>query len=131
MQASPDIQTPEAYLASLPEPRQSMLRTLHAAICQAAPHLTPHINYGMLAYGPYRYQYASGREGDGAVVSLASQKQYISLYLGCDGSLEKHKERLGKVSMGRCCIRFKKLEDLNLAAALELIRQAVPTDEKK
>lgn len=83
----------------------------------------------MLGYGTYRYKYASGREGDAAVVALASQKNHISLYLGCatdeEGYLaERNKDRLGKVSVGRSCIRFKKIEDLDLNVAMELVKQA-------
>ena len=128
MNAAPNARTPEEYLAALPEPRQTALRALHAAIRKAAPSLKPGLGHGMLGYGPYHYKYASGREGDSFAVCLASQKQHISLYLGCscgeDGYLaEKAAPRLGKVSVGKCCIRFKKLEDLNLAVAIELIQR--------
>lgn len=63
------------------------------------------------------------------MVALASQKNHISFYLGCaaddDGYLaENNKERLGKVSVGHSCIRFKKLEDLNLKVAMELVKKA-------
>lgn len=119
--------TPEAYLAGLPEPRQQMLRTLDAAIRNAAPDLDPHIRSGFLGYGTYHYKYASGREGDWCIVGLASNKQYISLYLCAADErgylAEQNQHRLGKVSVGRSCIRFKKLQDLNLDVALELIRE--------
>jgi hypothetical protein len=130
MQAARKIKTPEQYLASLPPSRRAALTALHKAIRAAAPELKPSIQNGMIGYGNYHYKYASGREGDAAVVSLASQKNHISLYLGCaaddDGGYlaEKNKDRLGKVSVGRSCIRFKKLEDLNLKVALELVKKA-------
>ena len=128
MIASADIKTPEQYFASLAEPRRSDVRALHEAICKAAPKLKPEMLGGMLAYGKYHYRYESGREGDSGVVTLASQKQHISLYLGCSGEggylAEKNKNRLGKVSVGKCCIRFKKLEDLNLKVAMELVKLA-------
>lgn len=128
MKTPAHITDPDQYLASLTEPRQTMLRALHQAIRAAAPELRPHVRNGMLGYGEYRYRYASGREGDWFVVGLASQKQYVSLYLcACDGDgylAEKNARRLGRVSVGRSCIRFKALEDLNLPVALELVRQA-------
>ncbi len=74
------------------------------------------------------YKYESGREGDGAIICLASQNNYISLYLCArtpKGYLaETNKARLGNVSVGKCCIRFKKLEDLNLKVAIELVQTA-------
>ena len=33
-------------------------------------------------------------------------------------------DRLGKVSCGKSCVRFKKREDLNLKMALELIKKS-------
>jgi hypothetical protein len=125
MKAAAKIQTPEQYLASLPADRQAALTTLHR---KAVPKLKPVMVYGMLGYGPYHYKYESGREGDGAIICLASQKNYISLYLCArtpKGYLaETNKARLGNVSVGKCCIRFKKLEDLNLKVAIELVQTA-------
>ena len=129
MIAPPDIKTPEQYFASLAEPRRSDVRALHEAIRKAAPKLKPEMIGGMLGYGKYHYKYASGHEGDTGVIVIASQKQHIGLYLGCSGGMEymgaKAKEGLGKVSVGKGCIRFKKLADLDLKVAMELVKQAV------
>ena len=128
MKAPAHITTPDQYIAALPEPRRAAIQILHDAIRKAAPSLKPEIGYGMLAYGPVHATYASGREVDMWTVNLASQKNYISLYLSaCDkhGYLaEKHKSSLGNVSVGKSCIRFKKLEDLNLKVAMELVKKA-------
>ncbi len=53
------------------------------------------------------------------IVALAPQKNYISIYICAineDGRYlaEGFADRLGKVNCGRSCIRFKKLDDLNL-----------------
>jgi hypothetical protein len=123
-------QTPAAYLASLTEPRRTELKALDAAIRRAAPRLKPHLAYSgtMIGYGPYHYRYASGREGDCPIVALSSRAQYVSLYvLGARNGkhiTEAAKAKLGRVSVGKACIRFKKLADLNLPAALDLIREA-------
>jgi len=127
MKAPDEIKTPTQYIASLPEERRAAIQNLHKAIRAAAPELEPHVCAGMLGYGRYHYKYASGREGDAAVVSLASQKNHISLYMCAtdDGEYlaENNKERLGKVSVGKSCIRFKKLEDLNQTVAMELVKK--------
>ncbi len=122
--------TPSEYLRALSEPRRSELKTLHEAIRKAAPRLKPHIAYAgtMIGYGPYHYRYASGREGDCPLVAISSRAQYISLYVSGhrqgQSIAEAAKAKLGKVSVGKSCIRFKKLTDLNLSAALELIQDA-------
>ena len=38
--------------------------------------------------------------------------------------VEKNAAKLGKVKTGRSCINFKKIEDLNLAATMALVKQA-------
>jgi hypothetical protein len=123
-----DPTTPTEYLASLRPEHKAAVTALHKAIRKAAPQLKPTIGYGALGYGPYRYKYESGREGDTAVVGLASRKAGISLYIGgtgeCADLLKRNAKRLGKVSVGRCCVRFRKLEDLNLKVAIELVKEA-------
>lgn len=128
MKAPSSIMTPQDYLEQLPEDRRKVVSALHREIRAAAPELKPHIAYGMLGYGPIHYRTRSGCEGDWFVVGLASQKNYLSLYIcRCDGDgylVEKNKSRLGKVSVGKSCIRFKCLKDLNLKAATSLVRRA-------
>lgn len=128
MEATAAVKTPAQYLAGLPADRRAALTALHRAIIKAAPSLKPFMLGGMLGYGPFHYKYPSGREGEWAIVALASQKNYISLYICAgdkDGYLaEANKGKLGKVSVGRACIRFKKLADLNLPVALSLVKKA-------
>ena len=128
MQAPASVTTPAQYLANLPEERRVVVEVVHKAIVKASPALKPCIVHGMLGYGKFHYKYESGREGDTAVVALASQKAHFSLYIlgESDGGTlpEKNQSRLGKVSVGKSCIRFKKLEDLNLAVAMELVKEA-------
>ena len=112
------------------------MTTLHKAIRKTVPKLAPVIMYGMgpsplIGYGKYRYRTSSGREGDWFLIGLAAGKKEYSLHIcvgGKDGYLvEQNAAKLGKVKTGRSCINFKKLEDLNLAAAMALVKQAVKT----
>lgn len=120
--------TPAEYLARLFEPRAAQITQLDAFIRKTVPSLKPFLYSGMLGYGPYHYVYASGREGDAAIVSLSSRAQYISLYVGvCDehGYLaEQAKSRLPKASVGKSCIRFKRVEDIDLQVIGELLKKA-------
>ncbi len=130
MCASSKPGTPAAYLSALAEPRRTELTSLDAAIRKAAPKLKPYLAYGgtMIGYGPYHYKYASGREGDCPIVALSSRAQYISLYVAGSRNgkpiAEAAKATLGKVSVGKACIRFKRLADLEVPAALDLVREA-------
>ena len=124
--------TPKAYLDALAEPRRSDVRALHELIRAEAPGLEPHLQSGMLAYGRYTYHYASGRAGEWFPIGLASHKRYISLYvMGTDGErylAESFKERLPKADIGKSCVRFRRLADLDRDALTELVREGAKLD---
>ena len=124
---SKQAQTPPGYIEKLPEPRRSELRQLHRLITRTAPKLKPKMWSGVIGYGSYHYRYATGREGDWPVIGLSSRRNYISFY-GClsDGRqyiAEKHKKELPKASIGRSCIRFKKLADVDLGVLARIIKE--------
>ena len=126
MAAAP--QTPEELIEALEEPRRSEIARLHALIRETVPELVPEVASGMIGYGRYHYRYATGREGDSHVVSLASRRQYISLYVLCvvDGRYlaERYVERLPKASIGKSCVRFKRTSDVDLDVLRELLSEA-------
>lgn len=120
--------TPLEYISLIDEPRQSEIRTLHDLIVKTVPNLKPRIMAGMISYGTYHYKYASGREGEWSLVALASLKNYISVYVSCmdDGTYlaERYKAQLPKASIGKSCIRFKHLEDIDIDTLVEIIQKA-------
>lgn len=121
-------QTPEEYISAIPEPRRQEVAALHDLIQKTTPSLTPHILSGMIGYGTYRYRYASGREGDWSLIALANQKNYISLYICSieNGKYiaEEYKDKLPKASIGKSCIRFKTLKDIDLTLLTGIIKKA-------
>ena len=92
------------------------------------PDLDPHVDSGMLGYGPFHYRYASGREGDASLLGLSSRKRHISLYVLCEtdtGYLAaQYAERLPKADIGKSCVRFKRTADVDRDALRELIAEA-------
>ncbi len=121
------VSTPAEYLAKLKEPRKSEVTALDALIRRTAPQLDPFIHAGMLGYGPWRYKYASGREGDWFRIGVASNANYVSLSIcSSDGKhcvAGKYKQALPKAKIGKACVRFKKLADLDLEALSRTIRE--------
>lgn len=120
--------TPEEYIADLPEPRRSQVRQIHDLIRDAAPDLEPSVESGMIGYGRYHYRYDSGREGDASIIALASRKNHISVYVSAitpDGGYlaEASKDRLGKVDVGKSCIRIKDPADVDLPALSDVISE--------
>lgn len=128
--------TPKEYIESLPEPRRSAVRALHRLITRTAPSLKPKLWAGMtgIGYGSYHYRYASGREADWPVLGLSSRAAYISFYASLgDGKqyiVEKHKKELPKADIGKSCIRFKRLSDLDARVLAKIIKENVAAARK-
>ena len=126
MQGHRKAKNPTEYIAGVQEKRRADVRRLHRMIRREAPQLKPTMEFGMLGYGKFHYKYASGREGDWMKVGIANNKRYISMYC-CSADergyvAERYKERLPKASIGKSCVRFKRLSDLDEAVLRELIR---------
>jgi hypothetical protein len=116
------------YLAAVPQEHAKEIHFLHIFIQKAAPGLKPHFAYNMLGYGSFKYRNYQKKIIDWPIVGLASQKNYISIYICAlsDGKYlaEQYRQKLGKVSVGKSCIRFRKIEDINLSVLKEVIRKA-------
>jgi hypothetical protein len=120
--------TVDGYIAGVPEERKEIIVFLHGFIQKTSPKLKPHFAYNMLGYGSFPYKNYKKEIIDWPIVALANQKNYVSVYVcALDGKTylaEKHKKELGKVSVGKSCIRFKKLEDINLPVLKKVIKEA-------
>ena len=129
---SSGVKTVEEYLAEIQEPKRSEMVQLDALIRRILPDHERLMFAGIIGYGPFHYKYPSGREGDWYKVGLVANKTGISVYVmaGDKGGYlaEQAKPFLGKAVVGKSCIRFKKLSDLNLFALEELLQKARPWD---
>lgn len=133
MQGKSKAKTHAAYIAAIEdEDRRRDIRRLHRLVRKLAPELKPTMEFGMLGYGTYHYKYKSGREGDWVKLGIANNKRYISLY--CCGTVdgayvaEGFKKRLPKADIGKSCVRFKRLSDLDPSALEDLIRSTASAD---
>lgn len=131
MKGQLNVKTAAEYIAAVDEKRRSDIAALDALIRTHAPTLEPVVMDGMLGYGPFHYRYASGREGDACKLSVASNASYISLYCfaaGAEGYVaERYVDRLPKAGIGKSCVRFRKLADLDEAALVALIEETART----
>jgi uncharacterized protein YdhG (YjbR/CyaY superfamily) len=118
--------TVEQYLAELPEDRQAAMEKLRRVIVKNLPKgFKEGMGYGMIGYCVPHSIYPKGYHCDPKLplpfLSLASQKNGISLYhMGVYGDPkilkwftdEYAKAGVGKLDMGKSCIRFKKPENI-------------------
>jgi uncharacterized protein YdhG (YjbR/CyaY superfamily) len=116
------------YMSMLPEERKKILTAIDKVIRTEAPELKDFYAYNMPGYGTFNYVNYKDEEIKWPVISMASQKNYVSIYvcavLNGEYIAEKFKDDLGKVSVGKSCIRFKKLEDLNLDVFKKVVQLA-------
>lgn len=118
MFAKNEANSVEEYLLMVPDDRRKVIDFLHDFIQKAVPKLKPYFASNMIGYGSFYYLDSKKQKKDWPVISLANQKNYISIYV-CTvvedkAVAEKYKRELGKLSKGVSCIRFKKIEDINL-----------------
>ncbi len=75
----------------------------------------------IVGFGSYRYTYESGRTGEAPVVGFAIRGRKLVIYVATDGDEQQSLlARLGKHEMGKVCLYFKQLADLD-ASVLERI----------
>ena len=80
----------------------------------------------MIGFGSYHYKYASGHEGDAMLIGFSPRKAEFSLYVSVPGNENKTLlEKLGKYKMGKSCIYFKKLADLDLGTLEKLSKETI------
>lgn len=117
-----DATTVTEYLASLPEDRRRAMKAVRTVIRANLPKgLVEAMNWGMIVYEVPLKTCPDTYNGQPlAYAALASQKQYMSVYLmGIYGSdelradFERSYRASGKrMDIGKACVRFRTLEDL-------------------
>ena len=77
---------------------------------------------GIVGYGSYRYTYESGRTGESPLVGFAIRGREFVVYVLADTDRQKSLlSKLGKHKMGKVCLYFKQLADLDKAVLEKLV----------
>ena len=118
----------EAYLARLPEPKQSDLRVLHARMLADFPQCRLWFSDGTdetgkvvanpnIGYGSYTINYADGTWREFYRIGLSANTTGISVYvLGLDDKTylaRTYGASIGKASVTGYCIRFRRLSAID------------------
>ena len=122
------------YLKSLPADRRAAISAVRKAILDNLPKgYEECMSYGMIGYVVPHSIYPAGYPCDPSLpmpfVNLASQKNHMALYLMCcygdpatnEWFVKAWRAAGKKLDMGKCCVRFKKLEDVSLDVIGQLI----------
>ncbi len=132
--------TVAAYLAELPPERRAALQAVREVILKNLDRgrdgksgFVEGMGYGMMGYSVPHTIYPAGYHCDPRqplpFAGLASQKNHMSVYMMClyqnaaeEAAFRSDWAKTGKkLDMGKCCIRFKKLDDV----ALDVIGRAI------
>lgn len=97
---------------------QELMKLLGAATRE------PPVMWGLsiVGFGACRYAYESGRTGEAPLAAFAIRGARLVIYLHCEGEVPKRLlSRLGRHSMGKSCLYFRRLSDLDGAVLKQLI----------
>jgi hypothetical protein len=130
----------EEYLASLPEPKQTELRSLHRIaldvdpvarlwFCDGTDTTGKIVANPQIGYGEYTIAYADGHSKAMFRVGLSANKTGISVYIM--GLKDKDYLRmnvapaLGKASVTAYCVRFKSIKEIDVTVLKDAIRHGL------
>ncbi|HEY8403214.1 MAG TPA: DUF1801 domain-containing protein [Flavobacteriales bacterium] len=139
---SKSAETPDQYVASLPDERKEVIQRLRIIFQKNLPKgFTEQMSYGMIGYVVPHSLYPAGYHCSPELplpfLSIASQKAGIHVYhmgIYADPQLfewftsEYPKHCKTKLDMGKSCIRFKKLENIPYELLAELAKKMTPQD---
>ncbi len=130
--------TVDAYLDGLPPDRRAAMEAVAQVVrANVDRDVDEVMQYGMIGWVIPHRVYAPGYHCDPSqpvpFVGLASQKQHMSLYLmgvygDGDGSLvrflrESYAARGKRLDFGKSCLRFRRIEEIELDVVAELLRR--------
>ena len=115
------------YLASRASPEQladcKALMTLLERVTKQRP-----VMWGpsIVGYGRYRYQYESGRTGESCLTGFAIRGKEFVVYVVSEGAEQSGRlARLGKHRMGKACLYFRRLADLDTVVLESLVAESI------
>lgn len=115
------------YLASRATPEQLADCKTLMAICKRVTKQQPTMwGPSIVGYGSYSYKYDSGHSGEAALVGFAVRGRELVVYLYAENPEQTALlATLGKHKMGKACLYFKRLADLDLKVLEALIARSV------
>ena len=115
------------YIASRASDQQRVdcqeLMALLKRVTQKSPRMW---GPSIVGYGSYRYTYESGRTGEAPLAGFAIRGRELVVYLDAEGSQQKALlSKVGKHRVGKSCLYFKQLADLDKAVLEQLVAGSV------
>jgi hypothetical protein len=117
----------DAYIASRATPEQAADCRALTALLQRVTQQGPQMwGPSIVGFGAYRYTYDSGRSGEACLTGYAIRGRELVVYLTSEGDEQAALlARLGPHKIGKACLYFKRLADLDQAVLEQLVAGAV------
>ena len=117
----------DAYLASKASPDQLTDCRALMAICERVTKEQPKMwGPSIVGYGAYTYRYASGHSGETCLVGFAVRGKDLVVYIDAESPEQVELlTKLGKHKMGKSCLYFKRMADVDVAVLEALIAGSV------
>ena len=117
----------EDYIASRANAQQRTdCRELMVLLKKVTRHSPRMWGPSMVGYGSYRYTYESGRTGEAPLAGFAIRGRELVVYLLAEEDRQKSLlSKLGKHKMGKSCLYFKQLTDLDKSVLKQLVTNSV------
>ena len=117
----------EDYIASRASERQRLdchqLMALLKKVTRQSPRMW---GPSIVGYGAYRYTYESGHSGEAPLVGFAIRGRELVVYVSAEGQTQQALlSTLGKHKMGKSCLYFKQLADLDQSVLEQLVSASV------
>lgn len=115
------------YVAAKANEQQQLdCRKLMALLRQATGQSPKMWGPSIVGYGSYRYRYDSGRTGGAPLAGFAIRGRDLVVYLMAEGPEQTELlSRLGKHRIGKSCLYFKRLSDLDGSVLEKLVSNSV------
>jgi len=113
----------EGYIASRANAQQRTdCRALMALFKKITRHAPRMWGPSIVGYGSYRYTYESGRAGEAPLAAFAIRGRELVVYVSAEGAEQRSLlSKLGKHRMGKVCLYFKQLADLDRSVLEKLV----------
>ena len=113
----------EDYIASRANAQQRTdCRELMVLLKRITRHSPRMWGPSIVGYGSYRYTYESGRTGEAPLAAFAIRGRELVVYLVVEGKKQRSLlSKLGKHKMGKVCLYFKQLADLDRSTLEKLV----------
>ena len=117
----------DEYLASRASPEQLVdckaIMAMSKRITKQQPKMW---GPSIVGYGSYAYRYESGHSGEACLTGFAIRGKELVVYIAADSAEQAELlAKLGKHRMGKVCLYFKRLADLDVRVLEALIANSV------